>query len=331
MCIHFIFCLTFAVLFNISEVAEKVFWGFYAHKKINRLAVYSLPPEMFGFYKKHIQFITTHAVDPDARRYVVEGEAPRHYIDIDVYGDSAVFKMPRRWSDAVAKYSEDTLRAYGIVPWHIQIVKHRLTEAFEEKNVKLILKLSAEIGHYIADANVPLHTTENYNGQLSGQYGIHGFWETRLPEKFSDSYDLFVGKASYIEKPLDRTWSAIVSAHLALDSVLRFEKELTTKMGDDKKFSFETRSGKTIKVYSDDFSTAYHKALEGQIERRMRASIKMIADFWYTCWIDAGQPDLEILNKNFQEEELNEILKEQNLLLKKKKIKTRLHPDSSSK
>lgn len=93
-------------------------WGFYAHQQINRLAVFTLPPDMIGFYKKNIRYITEAAVNPDKRRYTVVDEAPRHYLDIDHYGDSALQKMPRYWNEAVAKYTEDTLKAYGIVPWH---------------------------------------------------------------------------------------------------------------------------------------------------------------------------------------------------------------------
>lgn len=40
---------------------------------------------MFGFYKRHIDYVTDHATDPDSRRYAVAAEAPRHYIDIDHY------------------------------------------------------------------------------------------------------------------------------------------------------------------------------------------------------------------------------------------------------
>ena len=137
-------------------------WGFFGHKRINRIAVFTLPPEMFGFYKEHIEFLTEHAVDPDKRRYAVEGEAQCHYIDLDHYyksGENPFINVPRKWKDAVEKYSEDTLQAYGIVPWHIQIMKNKLQYAFENKNVDLILKYSADIGHYIADAHVPLHTT----------------------------------------------------------------------------------------------------------------------------------------------------------------------------
>ncbi|RYF71893.1 MAG: integrase, partial [Cytophagaceae bacterium] len=157
-------------------------WGFHAHQQINRLAVFTLPPEMMPLYKSRIQFLTDNAVNPDKRRYAVVGEAPRHFIDLDMYADTTRETLPRSWSAAAERYSADTLAMHGIVPWHIQLAKYQLTEAFKERNVPKILRLSADIGHYIADANVPLHTTRNYNGQLTGQTGIHGFWESRLPE-----------------------------------------------------------------------------------------------------------------------------------------------------
>lgn len=290
-------CLFLIILLNSFQVNSdrKPNWGFFAHQKINRLAVFRLPPEMITFYKHHIQYITENAVNPDRRRYAVDYEAPRHYIDLDVYGDSAVYKMPRYWQDAVEQYTEDTLQAYGIVPWHVHLVTYQLTEAFKENNAEDILRYSADLGHYIADANVPLHTTENYNGQLTGQYGIHGFWESRLPELFSEEYDFFIGKAQYVDNTQLAIWDAVKDAHLALDSVFDFEKKLTEKMADDRKYSSELRGNVNVKVYSRDFSKAYHSLLGNQVERRMRNSIKMVGDFWYTAWVNAGQPDLDIL------------------------------------
>lgn len=270
-------------------------WGFFAHQKINRLAVFTLPPEMIGFYKQNIGYIIEKSVNPDKRRYAVKAEAARHYIDIDVYGDSAVYKMPRYWNDAVTKYSEDTLNAYGIVPYHINRVSWWLIEAFKNKDSEQILRLSADIGHYIADANVPLHTTENYNGQLTGQYGIHGFWESRLPELFFDGYDLLTGKAEYIADIQLYAWDAVVKAHEALDSVLVFEEELTGKYPESKKFGFEERGQRTVRTHTYDFSKDYHRRLSGMVERRMRASIKMVGDIWLSCWIKAGQPNLSDL------------------------------------
>jgi Zinc dependent phospholipase C len=299
------------VLFFLPDSQPAHSWGFFGHKRINRMAVFTLPPEMIGFYKKHIEYITEHSVDPDKRRYSVEGEAPRHYIDIDHYGPNPFDSVPKFWNKAVAKYSEDTLNAYGIVPWWIDVMTLRLTNAFREGNVDKILRYSAEIGHYIGDAHVPLHTTENYNGQFTNQRGIHGFWESRVPELYADSYDYFVGKATYIESPLMRAWDVVRESHNALDSVLLFEAQLNAKTPADKKYAFENRGNATIKTYSSDYSKEYSNMLNGMVERRMRASIIMIGSIWYTAWINAGQPDLVRLEtkevsdsaKNAQERE----------------------------
>jgi len=299
-------------------------WGFYAHRQINRLAVFTLPPDMMGFYKKNIEYITKASVNPDRRRFTVVEEAPRHYIDIDHFGDSAVYAMPRYWKDAVEKYSEDTLKAYGILPWHINVMYYRLRDAFMVKDPKKILNLSADIGHYIADAHVPLHTTENYNGQLTGQEGIHAFWESRLPELFCAQYDFFVGKAEYIKNPQLAAWKAVESSSRQLDSVLLLEKNLTEKFG-EKKFSFETKGKQTVKVYSVEFSKAYHEVLSGMVEQRMRGAIKMLGDFWYTAWLDAGQPDLRaLINYTPTEEELATRRKELEEW-KKEQLKARNH------
>lgn len=287
---------------KISFVALAVFivftamgWGFYAHQRINRMAVFTLPQEMIRFYKHHIQYITEKAVNPDKRRYIMKEEAPRHYIDLDVYGDSAVHKMPRYWNDAVEQYTEDTLKAYGIVPWHINLVKYQLTQAFLSRDIDRILRYSADIGHYIGDAHVPLHTTENYNGQMTGQHGIHGFWESRLPELFFKDYDLFVGKAEYLDNTQLAAWRAVEGAHAALDSVLLFERQLTSEYSEDKKYSYEERGASTVRVYAYGFSEDYHERLNGMVERQMRRAIKMVGDFWFTAWVDAGQPDLNEL------------------------------------
>lgn len=273
------------------------FWGFYGHSLINRQAVFSLPPEMMILYKSEIEFLTENAVNPDKRRYAVKGEAEKHFIDLDQYGDSALTFLPSYWNDAIQKIPEDSLRAHGIGPWSAYQTFLSLTKAFEQKNKSAILRLSADLGHYLGDLNVPLHTTKNYNGQLTGQAGIHGFWESRVPELLAKDYSFWVGKAEYIDKPQLAIWSAVAVAHSMVDSVLTAERELTLRFPDDKKFSYEERNGLTVRVYSREFTTAYAMKLDHQIERQMRRSIKMIADFWFTAWINAGQPDLRQLKE----------------------------------
>lgn len=283
-------------------------WGFYAHRLINQQAVFLLPPEMMLLYKPNIIFLTDHAVDPDKRRYAIPEEAPRHYIDIDHYGQYPYDSLPRKWEDAVNKYSTDTLNKYGIVPWWLQTMMHRLTNAFKEKNQAKILRYSAELGHYIADAHVPLHACSNHNGQYSNQKGIHGFWESRIPELLAENdWDLFIGKASYIKNLPDFFWKRILESAAAADTVLQMEKELSRSFPQDHKYAFEERSGVIIRQYSSAFSMAYDKKLKGMIERRMRQSIFAIASCWYTAWVNAGQPNLALLNnKAFSPEDLIE-------------------------
>lgn len=301
-------------------------WGFFAHKKINRLAVFTLPPEMIGFYKKNIEYITDASCNPDRRRYAVADEAPKHYIDLDDYGDSAVYKLPRYWKDAVEKYGKDSLEAHGTVPWTINAVFQNLRDAMFVRDPKKILRLSAEFGHYLADAHVPLHTTSNYDGQKTGQNGIHGFWESRVPELHFTEYDFLVGKAEYIKNTQVEAWRIVTSTNMAVDSVLRLERELTEAMG-TQKFNFEQRGRQTVKVYSASFTKKYHELLNGMVERQMRQSVKALGDFWYTAWVDAGQPDLKsIINYNPTQDELAE-RKDELKKWKEMMFKPRTHED----
>lgn len=260
------------------------------------MAVFILPEEMMVLYKPNIEYITTHAVDPDKRRYAIEAEAPRHYIDLDHYGTLPFDNVPKKWKDAVAKFTEDSLNAYGIVPWHVEKMYYRLIEAFKEKNKHKILQTSAEIGHYIADAHVPLHTTENYNGQLTNQYGIHGFWESRVPELFGEQYDYWIGKATIVNNINKSIWKVVFESHMAKDSVLLFEKKLNNSFATDQKYSFETRGATAIKTYSKEYTKAYSDMMDGMVERRLRAAVNMVGSIWYTAWVQAGQPALDNLS-----------------------------------
>lgn len=274
---------------------QKAFcWGFFAHKQINRNAVFLLPPAMLAFYKPHLDFLTEHAVDPDKRRYIVAAEGPRHFIDLNRYGTMPFPDLPRGWQQAVEKYGEDSLSAHGIVPWWTQTMLSRLTTAFKNRNYPAILKLSAEIGHYIADAHVPLHAHSNYNGQQTGQHGIHGLWESRIPELLAETeFDFFIGKAQYLSRPRAFIWQRVLESAAAADTVLTLEKNLTLQFPPTLKYAFEERNGIIIRQYSSAFATAYDKLLKGMVERRMRQSVFAAASLWYTAWINAGQPDLE--------------------------------------
>lgn len=267
-------------------------WGFFGHRLINRNAVFTLPTELMVFYKKHINYLSEHSVDADKRRYAIEAEAPRHYIDLDLYDHVPLNSLQVSWSEAVERFSEDSLMAKGVVPWHIGMVYRQLVKAFEAGDTPRILKLSADLGHYVGDAHVPLHTTSNYNGQKTNQHGIHGFWESRLPELFSADYDLLTGQATYISDVDDAAWRAVIASHQAVDSVLNLEASIKASLADHEKFSFEERGASTVKVYSSGFSNQYHRALDGMVERRLKAAIALTGNLWFSAWIDGGQPSL---------------------------------------
>lgn len=350
-------------------------WGFFAHKRINRLAALTLPPGMMVLFKPNIDWITEHAVDPDMRRYATKNEAPRHYIDLDVYGEPPFDDLPRGNLDAKAKFTdlrivdtrgdtvllfgknkpvpeslqpayrdyffrqvlprlsgdeatldvdslrfflqqnglaadvqsaffEDHLSEHGIVPWHLQTMQRSLTEAFRQRNTRSILKLAAEMGHYVGDAHVPLHTTTNYNGQLTGQHGIHGFWESRIPELFADeSYDYFVGKPVYVLDKQEFFWKAVLDSHSMVDSVLTLERAMRIRFPPDRQNCPDMRNGISVVMPCRDFSAAYQTALNDMIERRMRAAIHAVASSWFTAWVDAGSPDLSQMGQPVETEE----------------------------
>jgi hypothetical protein len=298
-------------------------WGFFAHYRINRLAVFTLPKAMAGFYKSNIEYITVHAVSADKRRYVDSTEAPHHFLNADHYGKNPFNIIPQNWVDAVVKYSADTLNKYGTLPWTIQYNYYKLVKAFKDHDTVAILNTSANLGHYIADAHVPLHLTQNYNGQLTKQTGIHALWESRLPELFSDRYNYYVGKARYIENPLAEAFKICRSSFKEVDTVLRFERILNKSFSSDKKYTMMLHGKKYIKDYSVAYSKAYHIMLKGMVQRRMRSSILAIGSYWYSAWIDAGQPDLDkLIKKPLADTEKKKILQEETLYRAGKVLKS---------
>lgn len=393
--------LTLCLVISVAWIKPEA-WGFYGHRLINRMAVFTLPPEMMGFYKKHIEYMTEHAIDPDKRRYATKHEAVRHYIDIDMWDKIPFDNVPRDFEEAIIKHCkikfirnndtlyfdktitndtfalrtsafggvnlvieyqlfvkywkkvikpmyyedewrlsgydldelfnttyfnknkidvliEDHFSEHGIVPYHLESMMSKLTKAFEMKDYNAILRHSAEFGHYISDAHVPLHTTKNYNGQLTNQVGIHAFWESRIPELFAENeYDFFVGKAELIENPRDFFWDIITKAHSHLDSVLMVERRLSREFDQDRQFCFDERLNQTIRIQCPEYAEAYTKALGSMVEEQMRSSIHAIGSCLYTCWVNAGQPNLE----NFKEVTFRSA---DNEIIPDKNVKTREH------
>jgi len=296
-------CILFIAAFFMLFLSS---WGFQPHKLMNQHAIFTLPAELSLFYKKHRYQIREYAINADKRVYIDPAESPRHFIDLDRIADHDSVQIP--WKQAKEKYNEKYLISRGIVPWQIEKSYRQLKNAFYDKDIKRIIKISADLGHYTADAHVPLHTSSNYNGQLTDQVGIHSLWETRLPEKFSKDYPLYVGPADYVDNVLEYAWKAVLESHSLLDSVLKVEKELSKRLPKVLHRAYIQRGQQIQTNYSDFYATNYHNRLNGMVMRRMKKSIHAIGSLWYTAWIDAGQPDLsnsEKLENNADTIDLN--------------------------
>ncbi|NML20320.1 S1/P1 Nuclease [Pseudoflavitalea sp. G-6-1-2] len=273
-------------------------WGFYAHRLINFQAVFLLPPEMLVFFKHHIRYLQDHAVDPDRRRYILPQEAARHYIDLDHYGPP-YDSLPRNFRKAQTRYTLDSLQAHGIVPWWLQVMQQRLTKAFREKQTALILRLAADLGHYLGDAHVPLHACSNYDGQFTNQRGIHALWESALPELFAEEeWILLTPRANYLPDPSAFFWNTVFESAAAVDTVLSEERAASALFPQSFKYAYRERNGVTARQFSIPFLTAYHRGMNDMTERRLRTSIHAVASAWYTAWLNAGQPDLSALIEN---------------------------------
>lgn len=383
-------------------------WGFFGHKKINRMAVFTLPQEMIGFYKKNIEYITRESVAPDKRRYRLPVEGVRHFIDLDHFEYEDFEDFPREleraiafnsniyavnedkdsillmrtnqfaaidsgfmtnekieiqikdflvWNSTLMKYGQreeysysfdannlphwieikprrdfkelvivDKFSEYGVAPYYLEYVYNSLVSAFRKLDGKKILWLSADLGHYLSDIHVPLHTTENYNGAMTDQVGIHAFWESRLPELYADiSYDFMVGKAEYVSDKSDFIWNTIFESHRLVGEVLAIEKRLSSEFPDDQQYCYEERNNRTVRLECEEYAQAYHDGMNGMVEQRMQTSILAVGSFWFSAWVAAGQPDLSGIT-----EDLNmfaEVKKQQenDKAIESSKIKVRQH------
>ena len=280
------------ILVLLSTPASLLSWGFWSHKEITKAAIESLPEELHDFFRAHADSLIEKSVEPDQRRFSDRSEPFRHYINIDQYGSYPFGELPHQYEEAVSKYGKGTVDSSGTVPWRIAEFTERLTESFRQRNVADIVFYASNLGHYIADAHVPLHATENYDGQLTDQKGIHSRWESRIPEKFGSSFKLVAGHASYLEYPLEKAFDIILESFLEVDSVLAFDKEVQQSLPEKDRFVVKKSNNRVVYEYTDAYYKKYYSLLNGMVERRMNDAAQRVASYWLTAWVNAGKPEL---------------------------------------
>lgn len=283
-------CALLAILvFFLFIPWEKAFcWGFKAHRTINKNAIETLPLSIKPFFSSYKDFLIEHSIDPDIWRKEYPETSGFHYIDIDMYGDYPYSQLPRDFNQAVKKYGLKMVRERGTLPWKIDEYTDKLSESMRRGEVDEIILTSAVLGHYVADAHVPLHTVENYDGQFTGNDGIHRRWETFMIEIFESRYKSSPDSAVYIEDPLDFAFKIILEGNRLAHLIFAADDSARKVLSEKEKGLLMGRKEKIPQKY---FEILYRYS--GELAwQRMDAASSAIGSLWYTAWIKAGRPEL---------------------------------------
>lgn len=236
-------------------------------------AVRLLPTQLQDFYWANRDVLQELSIEADLRKDWDRTEGPKHYIDLEHYASD---HLPRLAAQAMRELGMEKLSKSGWVPWNTQLVYARLVESMRSGDYPAILRLSGDISHYVADAHIPLHTTENYDGWTSGDTGIHSRFESRLVEQFPEVLPFEPRPAAQIVDVPARLWAIVLASSMSVSAVIRA----------DRQNAYEDRA-------LDGYSIVSARQTHGLIAaRRMNDSAHEVASFWYTAWVDAGRPRL---------------------------------------
>jgi hypothetical protein len=251
-------------------------WGAEGHKLISREAMTLLPDEMNAFIKWQ-DYISIHSVDPDLRRKNDKSEAPKHFIDIDFYPEFLNGRMIGNKAELVKEYGDSVVTKMGLLPWATLDSYNNLVKAFKEKERDKALIYASDLGHYVADGHQPMHTIMNYDGQMTGQKGIHYRYESKMIDSNLSKIteDFHSERAHYISAPLNFIFGYITDANSVADLLF-----------DSDSFAF--------KIAKSRESADYYRLLWYRTryitETQMENSSRDFASMLYSAWVDAGKP-----------------------------------------
>ena len=259
------------IILPLNAQVENPLWGWQAHQYINAKAVDYLPQEM-AFFSAYQSWLSQHAIDPDTD----DNPGYYHYIDIDYYGEFFSGTLPHTWDDIIDLYGYSVVTGNGTIPWVIDRWADSLRVLMSENQWDDAWQVAAELGHYVADSHQPLHLTLNYNGQNSGNYGIHSRYETSMINPHLDQLPLPDGEAHYWVDGLDSVFHYIDTIYPSVALIMA---------ADD-----------TAKSVDPGYGTTYYTVLWDKLDSittdAIHNSILDLASIWYSAWIDAGSPSL---------------------------------------
>ena len=253
-------------------------WSLEVHKFIMARAIPLLPPEIRPFFQKYESAIVEHAIDPDLWRTVgwLE-ESPRHFVDMDAYGPYPFKDLPHGYDEAVKRYGLEFVQKNGTLPWRSEEIYRKLVEAFTQKtpyareNIKLFASVMA---HYTADAHVPFHAALNYDGQLTGQWGLHSRFEGELFDRYKSRLQLSPNLPGSVGNPREFIFDTLTASFPLVQPVLDADKAAV--------------AGREL--YDDAYFDQFFGKVKLILERRLSDSIADVAAMIAAAWVDAGRP-----------------------------------------
>jgi hypothetical protein len=269
-----------ALMVAAGRVTPVQAWGYAAHKFIMDRAIDLLPPEIRPFFQQYRTTLVEHAIDPDTYRTMgFAEEPPRHFLDMDAYGQAPFTALPHDYDEAVAKFGKEVVLKNGILPWRAQEIADHLRDAFKQTSpwarddIKLF---SAVLTHYISDAHQPFHAALNYDGQLTGQPGVHARFEAELFERYQSRLRITPRPVSIVENVRDFTFAALGGSFSQVDALLAADRAAA--------------AGRT--AYDDEYFEKFFERAQPVMEGRISAAITAAASVISSAWIQAGRPPL---------------------------------------
>jgi hypothetical protein len=260
-------------------------WGFEAHKFIADRMIALLPPELKPLFEKRRDFVVERAIDPDLWRTAGwEEEPPNHFLDFDyeAFGPYPFAGLPRDYDVAVQKFGKVLIHEQGLLPWRTAEFYGRLQREFESLKrqpppgyaTDNIVLYAAILAHYVSDGHVPLHAVVNYNGQLTGQDGLHSRWEADLFERNRGTLTIAPPAPKPIANPRDFMFDTLLASNRAAANVLASDKN----------------AAEGREFYDDAYFAAFAKGALPVLETRLNESIAAVASMIIGAWEHAGRP-----------------------------------------
>lgn len=276
---------TLALLTSLVPTSASA-WGFTAHRLITSRAIDLLPSDLKPFFTHYRDEIVMRSVDPDLWRNVGWDDDPNHFLDLGAreLGEYPFRELPRELGAALEKFGITTLKRNGMLPWREAEEFGNLRRAFEgftrdsAYGPNDVVLFAPVAGHYIQDAHQPFHATINYDGQLTGNAGIHARFERDLVERFGSRLTLTPAPAAPIRSPGDAAFDALVSGYQLVDQILKADTEAA--------------AGKD--TYDDDYFETFFVKVRPILEKRLAESITATAGIIIGAWEAAGKPVLKL-------------------------------------